>query len=35
MKRAAFDGWIATLRPTGIEVVPGLHKALPGKLDAA
>jgi peptidoglycan LD-endopeptidase LytH len=32
--RAAYDRWIATLRPTGIEVIEGLHKALPGKLDA-
>lgn len=30
-----FSNWLATLRPTGIEVVPGLHRALPGKLDAA
>lgn len=33
--RAAFDRWYTALRPTGIEVVPGLHRALPGKLDAA
>lgn len=33
--RAAYDRWIATLRPTGIEVIEGLHKALPGKLDAS
>lgn len=31
----SYATWIASLRPTGIEVVPGLHKALPGKLDAA
>lgn len=35
MNRAAFDRWLATQRPTGIEVIPGLHKALPGKLDDA
>ena len=35
MDRAAFDRWLATHRPTGIEVVPGLFKALPGKLDEA
>lgn len=32
--RAAYDRWIATLRPTGIELIEGLSKALPGKLDA-
>jgi len=35
MSRATYDRWLATLRSTGIEVVPGLHSALPGKLDAA
>ena len=35
MDRAAFDRWIAALRPTGIEVVEGLHKGVPGKLDGA
>lgn len=35
MSRAAFDSWIASLRPTGIEVIDGLRKALPGKLDGA
>ena len=32
--RAAYDRWIASLRPTGIELLEGLNKALPGKLDA-
>jgi len=32
--RAAYDRWIALLRPTGIELIEGLSKALPGKLDA-
>jgi len=31
----AYDRWIATLLPNGIEVIDGLHRALPGKLDAA
>lgn len=31
---AAFSAWYAAFRPTGIEVVPGVHRALPGKLDA-
>jgi len=31
----AYARWIATLRPTGLEVIDGLHRALPGKLDAA
>lgn len=31
----AYARWIASLRPTGIEVIDGLHRALPGKLDAA
>lgn len=31
----AYARWIATLRPSGIEVIDGLHRALPGKLDAA
>jgi len=35
MDRAAFDRWIAALRPTGIEVIEGLHKGVLGKLDAA
>lgn len=30
----AYAAWISKLRPTGIEVIAGLHKALPGKLDA-
>jgi murein DD-endopeptidase MepM/ murein hydrolase activator NlpD len=32
--RAAYDRWIASLRPTGIELIEGLHQALPGRLDA-
>lgn len=35
MDVAAYARWIASLRPTGIEVITGLHRALPGKLDAA
>ncbi|MFT3725798.1 MAG: peptidoglycan DD-metalloendopeptidase family protein [Hyphomonadaceae bacterium] len=35
MDRAAFDRWLATQKPTGIEIIPGLHKALSGKLDDA
>jgi len=35
MDRAAFDRWIAALRPTGIEVIEGLHKGVAGKLDGA
>ena len=35
MDRAAFDRWIAVLRPTGIEVVEGLRKGIPGQLDVA
>ncbi len=31
----AYARWIATLRPSGIEVIDGLHRALPGMLDAA
>lgn len=31
----AYARWIATLRPSGIEVIDGLHRAVPGKLDAA
>ena len=31
----AYDRWIATLLPNGIEVIDGLYRALPGKLDAA
>lgn len=31
----AYNRWIAGLRPTGIEVIDGLHRALPGMLDAA
>jgi len=31
----AYARWIATLRPSGIEVIDGLHRALAGKLDAA
>jgi murein DD-endopeptidase MepM/ murein hydrolase activator NlpD len=31
--RAAYDRWLATFRPTGIEVIEGLSKALPGKID--
>jgi murein DD-endopeptidase MepM/ murein hydrolase activator NlpD len=27
--------WIASLRPSGIEVIDGLHRALPGKIDGA
>ena len=30
----AYARWISGLRPTGIEVIDGLHRALPGKLDA-
>lgn len=33
-KADAYAAWIAKQRPTGIEVVPGIEKALPGKLDA-
>ncbi len=33
MDRAAFDRWLAAWKPTGVEVIAGLHKALPGKLD--
>lgn len=32
--RAAYDRWLAALRPTGIEVIEGVLKALPGRLDA-
>jgi len=32
--RPAYDRWIAALRPTGIEVIEGVLKALPGRLDA-
>lgn len=35
MDRAAFDRWIAALRPTGIEVIEGLHRGVVGKLDGA
>lgn len=35
MSLAAFSAWYAALKPTGIEVVPGVHRALPGKLDSA
>ncbi|MEQ1607752.1 MAG: peptidoglycan DD-metalloendopeptidase family protein [Hyphomonadaceae bacterium] len=35
MTREAYDRWIAALRPTGIEVISGLHDALSGKLDDA
>lgn len=35
MSLAAFSAWYAGLKPTGIEVVPGVHRALPGRLDAA
>jgi len=35
MTRAAFDSWLAKLGPTGIEVIEGLHKGQPGKLDDA
>jgi murein DD-endopeptidase MepM/ murein hydrolase activator NlpD len=31
--RAAYDRWLAALRPSGIEVIEGLSKALPGKID--
>lgn len=31
----AYARWIAALKPTGIEVVPGLHRAQPGKIDGA
>jgi murein DD-endopeptidase MepM/ murein hydrolase activator NlpD len=31
--RAAYDRWLAALRPSGIEVMEGLSKALPGKID--
>ncbi len=33
-KAAAYAAWIAKLKPTGIEVVPGLATAQPGRLDA-
>lgn len=32
--RAAYDRWLATFRPTGIEVIEGVGKALPGKIEA-
>ena len=32
-KAAAYAAWIAKLKPTGIEVVPGIENALPGKID--
>lgn len=35
MSAAAYARWIASLRPTGIEVIDGLHRALPGKIDGA
>jgi len=35
MSREAFDRWIASLRPTGIEVVEGLSKGVAGKLGDA
>jgi len=35
MTPPAFDRWYTSLQPTGIEVVPGLHSALPGRLDGA
>jgi hypothetical protein len=31
--RATYDRWLATLRPTGIEVVPGVARAVPGKIN--
>ncbi len=33
--RATYDRWLATLRPTGIEIVPGVNRAVPGKIDDA
>ncbi len=33
-KHAAYLDWLSRLRPSGIEIVPGVAKALPGKLDA-
>jgi murein DD-endopeptidase MepM/ murein hydrolase activator NlpD len=35
MSRAAFDKWLAALKPNGVEVLDGLYKAQPGKLDEA
>ena len=35
MSHEAFDRWIASLRPTGIEVVEGLSKGVAGKLGDA
>ena len=35
MSVEAYARWIASLRPTGIEVIDGLHRALPGKIDGA
>ena len=32
-KAAAYAAWIAKLKPSGIEVVPGVESALPGKID--
>lgn len=33
-KHAAYLDWLSMLRPSGIEIVLGVAKALPGKLDA-
>src|SRR5690349_21808466 len=33
MDRAAFDRWLGGQKPSGIEVIPGLHTGLSGKLD--
>ena len=35
MSVEAYARWVASLRPTGIEVIEGIHRALPGKIDGA
>lgn len=30
-----YASWIASLRPTGIEVIDGLHRAVPGRIDGS
>lgn len=31
--RTTYDRWLATFRPTGIEIIPGVSRAVPGKID--
>lgn len=30
-----YASWIASLRPTGVEVIDGLHRAVPGRIDGS